>query len=82
MCDCARCEFDRANDGISMGNEITAIRSIFAPPAPDEQARAEVEANLNRPPVLRNACTELGLQLELEAEALEAIIALVERWSL
>lgn len=57
MCDCPRCEFDRENGGISMGNEIGAIKALLVP-GPDEQARAEVNANLN-PPVLRNACTDL-----------------------
>lgn len=47
-CQCARCEFDRENDGISFGNEMGAIQDILLDsPAPDEQARAEVFANLN-----------------------------------
>lgn len=71
MCDCPRCEFDRENGGISMGNEIGAIKALLVP-GPDEQARAEVNANLNRPPVLRNACTELEDALEFERKTREA----------
>ena len=49
-----------------LGNEAVVVLS-----PPDEQARAEVEANLNRPP-LRNACTDVSDDSDLLNALVEA----------